>query len=68
MTVLLNGEPRAVASEVRLDQLLREEYPNLPPGGVAVAVNGEVVPRREWPRTTVASGDRIEVVHAIGGG
>lgn len=36
--------------------------------GVAVAVGGEVVPRREWVRTELRAGDRIEVVSAIQGG
>ncbi len=68
MTVLLNGEPRELATETALDQLLREQFPTLPATGVAVALNGEVVPRGEWAETLVSAGDKIEVVHAIGGG
>jgi sulfur carrier protein len=36
--------------------------------GVAVAVNGEIVPRAEWPRRHVAAGDRIEALSAMQGG
>jgi sulfur carrier protein len=36
--------------------------------GVAVAVQGEVVPRTQWLTTSVGTGDRIEVVGAIQGG
>ncbi|HEU4981012.1 MAG TPA: sulfur carrier protein ThiS, partial [Solirubrobacterales bacterium] len=36
--------------------------------GVAVAVDGEVVPRSEWDRTALAEGQRIEVLAAIQGG
>lgn len=36
--------------------------------GVAVAVNGEVVPRRSWPTTTLRAGDRVEVLTATQGG
>ncbi|HWC87972.1 MAG TPA: sulfur carrier protein ThiS [Solirubrobacteraceae bacterium] len=36
--------------------------------GVAVAVQGEVVPRREWVSTALRDGDRVEVVSAIQGG
>ena len=36
--------------------------------GVAVAVQGEVVPRGEWVRMSLRDGDRIEVVGAIQGG
>lgn len=36
--------------------------------GVAVAVNGAVVPRREWDRRELADGDEIEIVQAVQGG
>jgi sulfur carrier protein len=38
------------------------------PSGIAVAVNGEVVPRSSWPDTQLADGDRIDVVTATQGG
>lgn len=37
-------------------------------GRIAVEVNGELVPRSAHARHRLADGDRIEVVHAIGGG
>jgi len=36
--------------------------------GVAVAVNGEVVPRAGWSATSLADGDRVEVLTAAQGG
>ena len=36
--------------------------------GVAVAVEGEVVPRAEWARRGLREGDVVEVVHAVQGG
>jgi sulfur carrier protein len=36
--------------------------------GVAVAVDGEVVPRGDWPTFTVAAGARVEAVTAVQGG
>ncbi|MDQ0367145.1 sulfur carrier protein ThiS [Catenuloplanes indicus] len=36
--------------------------------GVAVAVNGEVVPRGRWAETPLSDGDRIEVLSAAQGG
>jgi sulfur carrier protein len=36
--------------------------------GVAIALNGEVVPKSRWPDVAVAEGDRVEVLSAIGGG
>jgi sulfur carrier protein len=38
------------------------------PEQVAVAINGQVVRRRDWPQTSVREGDVVEVVRAVGGG
>lgn len=35
---------------------------------VALERNGEIVPRTGWPGTVIASGDRVELVHFVGGG
>ena len=35
---------------------------------VAVAVNGEVLPRDAWARTEIRDGDAVEIVRAVGGG
>ncbi len=37
-------------------------------GGIAVAVNDEVVPRAVWADTTLAAGDRVDVLTAVQGG
>lgn len=37
-------------------------------GPVAVERNGDVVPRAEHPTTVLAEGDKVEVVHFVGGG
>jgi len=36
--------------------------------GVAVALNGAVVPRAQWPTAALAAGDRVEVIRAMQGG
>src|SRR3989304_4825065 len=41
---------------------------DISPAQGAVAVNGEVVPRSEWPRARVSDGDAVEIVRAVGGG
>lgn len=46
-------------TELGVDELAR---------GVAVAVNGEVVPRAEWPRYRLADGDQVEALTAMQGG
>lgn len=38
------------------------------PTGVAVAINGAVVPRSQWSTTVLQPGDRIEIVGAVQGG
>jgi len=66
--IKVNGEPREVAPEITLQVFL--ESLNLPTmeRGVAVCVNGEVVRRTEWPQTTIAPADELEIVQATQGG
>lgn len=66
MNILLNGETRTLAAPISLIELLREE--GLGERRVAVEVNGEIVPRGRHAETTVAEGDKVEIVHALGGG
>jgi sulfur carrier protein len=35
---------------------------------VAVELNGEIAPRAQWPSLAVKEGDKVEVVHFVGGG
>ena len=64
-SVQVNGVEQEVAGR-RLSDLVRGLVGS--PGGVAVAVNGAVVPRSRWDHTTVAAGDAVEVVTAVQGG
>lgn len=52
--------------EESLVELLRRH--DVPPRGVAVAVNGEIVTRSQWTEYEVRDGDVIEVVTAAAGG
>lgn len=63
---MINGETREVPEGVRLDHLL--ELFSLPVKRVAVEVNKTVVRRADWPVILLSEGDRIEVVHFVGGG
>jgi thiamine biosynthesis protein ThiS len=62
----INGEPRNVADESYLSDLVREL--SLPPERVAIELNKEVVRRADWATTLMTEGDRIEIVHFVGGG
>jgi sulfur carrier protein len=62
----VNGEDREVAAGTTIADLLGE----LGFGGrrVAVAVNRGVVPRASLASRTLAAGDRVEILEAVGGG
>jgi sulfur carrier protein len=64
--VTVNGEPREVPAGTTVAQAVAAVTGLA--SGVAAAVNGEVVPRRTWPGTPLADGDRVEVVTAVQGG
>ena len=66
MDIELNGEPRSVADGISISALLDEI--GLGQRRVAVEVNREVIPRSRHAQHRLAPGDRIEIVHAIGGG
>jgi sulfur carrier protein len=68
MDLLVNGEAR-VSQAATVAQLLTEELEEGHTGrGIAVAVNGEVVPRTEWQDARIHTGDRVEIVRALPGG
>jgi sulfur carrier protein len=65
--VTVNGEPReldAGASVARAVELTG----TVAPSGIAVAVDGEVVPRTLWEQTSLSEGQAVEVVAAVQGG
>ena len=66
MDIVLNGERRSLTDPLTVLDLLRME--GLGERRVAVEVNGEIVPRGRHGDRALAEGDRIEIVHALGGG
>jgi len=67
MTIVVNGQPRELDA-ASVAQLVAEL--GVPAGGrgVAVAVDGEVVPRGRWDDVLVTEGARVEIVTAVQGG
>jgi sulfur carrier protein len=66
-TVHLNGsehEVHATTVAALIDELAIPGAPR----GIAVALNGSLVPRSEWPARALAPGDAIEIVRATRGG
>ena len=66
MQIQLNGEPRHIPSDASIAALLDGE--GLRQRRVAVEVNGEIVPRGRHADHLLHDGDRVEIVHALGGG
>ncbi len=68
MRIELNGSPRELADGSTLDFAVRESGAGDGARGVAVALDGEVIPRGEWERTLLREGQAVEVLAAIQGG
>lgn len=72
MRLTVNGKPRDVAasepssSALPLPELLRSFDVN--PKLVAIAINGDVIPKDVYGETSVRDGDTVEIVRMVGGG
>ncbi|HOA72213.1 MAG TPA: sulfur carrier protein ThiS [Phycisphaerae bacterium] len=66
MQITVNGTVRELQPEATVADLVAGF--NLQPKHVAVEVNCELVPRREYPNTKLNEGDRVEIVTLVGGG
>jgi sulfur carrier protein len=68
LSVTINGDRRELPAGATVASVL-ESFPGAPEGrGVAVAVEGEVVPRAQWPKVELRDGAKVEVVVAVQGG
>ncbi len=69
LTIQLNGRERTLQglpSSATFDQLMGAL--ELKSDRIAVEHNGEIIPRAAWPTAIVHSGDKLEIVHFVGGG
>ncbi|WP_033327442.1 sulfur carrier protein ThiS [Streptomyces yerevanensis] len=66
MNVFVNGERQEIAADTALGTLVATL--TTAPSGVAAALNETVVPRAQWPNTSLSEGDRVEVLTAVQGG
>ncbi len=66
--IILNGEPADVGAGETVAAALRHLGLEIPARGVAVAVDGEVVPRAAWESFALAEESRVEVLTAMQGG
>jgi len=69
LSIQLNGKPLTLndlAAPTDLANVILSL--ELKPDRIAVERNGEIVRRAQWPDTQVVDGDRLEIVHFVGGG
>ena len=66
LSVKINGEPHEIEQPLSVRELLARL--GLDPAKIAVERNLEIVPRSQYARIKLAEGDRLEIVHFIGGG
>ena len=69
LMLVLNGQSRVfetLSQPASLEQVIAEL--ELKADRIAVEHNGEIVPRSGWSETSLNGGDRLEVVHFVGGG
>jgi thiazole synthase len=65
MNLTINGENQVSSAET-LGALV--EQLSMKPDRVAIELNREIVPREQWQQTPLHDGDRLEIVHFVGGG
>jgi sulfur carrier protein len=68
MNVVLNGEARQLDDGATVRAAVTASGAPSEGRGVAVALDGEVVPRRRWDDVPLQEGQRVEVVQAVQGG
>jgi thiamine biosynthesis protein ThiS len=66
MELQINGESRDFSPSLTLASLV--EQLGMKQDRVAVELNRSIVPREQWAATALADGDRLEIVHFVGGG
>ena len=66
MNLQINGEPKTFDKSLTLAALI--DSLGMKPDRVAVELNREIAPRASWSETTLKDGDRLEIVHFVGGG
>jgi thiamine biosynthesis protein ThiS len=66
VNITVNGEQVALAEPIHIVELLNRL--SLNPERLAVEVNKRIVRRSEWNSTILVEGDKVEIVHFVGGG
>ena len=66
MKLIINGETRTFDSVTNVAELI--DKLGIKGDRVAIELNREIVPRAQWHTAPVKDGDKLEIVHFVGGG
>jgi thiamine biosynthesis protein ThiS len=66
LSLFVNGRARQAAAGTTLGELAAESA--LDPKQLLVELNGETLPREDWPSRPVGHGDRVEFIRVVAGG
>lgn len=64
--ITVNGEARRMSQGSRVTDLVKQL--EVAPERLAIELNLSILPRSKWTETELNSGDRLEIVHFVGGG
>jgi thiamine biosynthesis protein ThiS len=64
--ITVNGEARQMSQGARVMDLVKQL--ELAPERLAIELNLSILPRAKWAETELKPGDKLEVVHFVGGG
>lgn len=64
--IYINGEPKQVVANVTVAVLLAEL--GLAQERLAIELNLDILPRSRWSESSLSEGDKLEIVHFVGGG
>jgi thiamine biosynthesis protein ThiS len=66
MQITINGEKKEISNELNLSELLKRF--SMPQQRIAIELNKEVVRKKDWENIKLSDGDKLEVIHFVGGG
>jgi thiamine biosynthesis protein ThiS len=66
LNIIVNGDEKNIADGMALSELITGL--GLKPERLAIELNRKIVRRADWGSTTLSEGDKVEIVHFVGGG
>jgi sulfur carrier protein len=66
LIININGDDKETADGIVVSELINEL--GLKAERLAIEINRRIVRRADWPSTTLSEGDKVEIVHFVGGG